>query len=195
MSRLSIVQFIKDYYPQYFGIEAYPAEKCARIHKVDEEWGILCNFARTQIVAEGVTFKSAEQLFQCLKFNNTVAVRAVYASANPKMAAKRKDFDRYRRVDWGQMILDAMKFCLQKKYEQNEAFREKLERSQGLFIVEDQTTFTKKNPDAWGVKPQGDNLVGPNLLGRFLMELRDNGKLEYIMPVDCFDFIRNALLA
>lgn len=31
--------------------------------------------------------------------------------------------------------------------------------------------------------------VGPNLLGRLLMELRDNGKLEYNLPDDALDFI------
>ena len=38
-------------------------------------------------------------------------------------------------------------------------------------------------------KPDGGNLVGPNLLGRLLMELRDNGKLEYKLPEDALDFI------
>ena len=82
-----------------------------------------------------------------------------------------------------------MKFCLTKKYEQSEEFRKELERSKGKFIVEDQTSFTKKNPDAWGVKLQGDNFVGPNLLGRLLMELRDNDKLEYHLPDDVLAFI------
>ena len=87
------------------------------------------------------------------------------------------------------MIIDAMKFCLTKKYEQSEEFRKELERSKGKIIVEDQTGFTKKNPDAWGVKLQGDNYVGPSLLGRLLMDLRDTGKLEYTLPADAFQFI------
>ena len=40
----------------------------------------------------------------------------------------------------------------------------------------------KKNPDAWGVKAEGNNYVGPNLLGRLLMELRDNGTLTTTSP-------------
>ena len=87
------------------------------------------------------------------------------------------------------MIIDAMKFCLTIKYEQSEEFRKELERSKGKIIVEDQTSFTKKNPDAWGVKQQGDNFVGPNLLGRLLMELRDTGKLEYNLPKNAFHFL------
>ena len=38
-------------------------------------------------------------------------------------------------------------------------------------------------------KPKDEKYVGPNLLGRLLMELRDNGKLEYSLPDDAFDFI------
>ena len=83
-----------------------------------------------------------------------------------------------------------MKFCLIKKYEQNEEFRKELERSKGKFIVEDQTSFPKKTPDTWGVKQQGDSYVGPNLLGRLLMEHRDNGKLEYKLPDDAFKFLQ-----
>ena len=84
----------------------------------------------------------------------------------------------HRRPDWGSMIVDAIKFCIQQKYEQSEEFRNKLEESKGLFIVEDQSSFRKPNPDTWGVKQKEDSFVGPNLLGRLLMELRENGKLE-----------------
>ena len=74
-----------------------------------------------------------------------------------------------------------MKQCLQLKYEQSEVFRAALERSRGKYIVEDQSTFPKKTADTWGVKQQGDSYVGPNLLGRLLMELRDNGRLEFVI--------------
>ena len=96
----------------------------------------------------------------------------------------------HRREDWGKMIVDAMKFCLTQKYEQSEDFRQELERSKGKYIVEDQTSFPKKTPDTWGVKQQGNDFVGPNLLGRLLMELRDNGKLEYTLPDDALAFIK-----
>ena len=56
--------------------------------------------------------------------------------------------------------------------------------------MEDQTTFTKKNPDTWGAKlsDDGKEYIGPNLMGRLLMELRDNGKLDYTLPEDATDF-------
>jgi predicted NAD-dependent protein-ADP-ribosyltransferase YbiA (DUF1768 family) len=100
----------------------------------------------------------------------------------------------HRREDWGKMVVDAMKYCLMRKFEQSEDFRNELERSRGKFIVEDQTSFkNKKEPDAWGVKLKDDHYVGPNLLGRLLMELRDSGKLEYHLPDDAFTFLQYLL--
>ena len=123
-----------------------------------------------------------------MKFKDAEPVKAIYQAGNPKYTTKHWE-KTHRRADWGQMIVDAMKFCLTQKYEQSEEFREELDRSKGKFIVEDQDSFSKKSPDTWGVKTQGDSYVGPNLLGRLLMELRDNGKLEYRLPDDAFAFI------
>ena len=93
----------------------------------------------------------------------------------------------HRRDDWPEMIVDALKFCLQKKYEQCEEFRTELERSKGLFIVEDETG---RKSTSYGVKLNKDNeFEGSNLLGRLLMELRDKGKLEYNLPKEAFTFI------
>lgn len=190
MSFYSISEFIREYYPQYWGMQTYPVAECVRIHKVAEEWGIFSNFGHTPITIDGITFDTSERLFQLMKFKGEEPVLAIYSKkGNPKMTTKSWE-KTHRREDWGQMIVDAMKFCLTKKYEQSEAFRSELERSKGKFIVEDQTSFTKKNPDAWGVKQQGDNFVGPNLLGRLLMELRDNGKLDYTLPADAMKFLK-----
>ena len=189
MSFYSIADFIRVNYPEYWGLQSYPAAECVRIHKIDEEWGVFSNFGHTPIVVDGVVFDTSERLFQLMKFKDEEAVRAIYyKKGNPKMPAKHWERT-HRRDDWGRMIVDAMKFCLTQKYEQCGDFRNELERSKGKFIVEDQTSFTKKNPDAWCVKLQGDNFVGPNLLGRLLMELRDNGKLEYTLPADAMKFI------
>ena len=188
MSFYSISDFIRDNYPEYWGIQTYPVTKCVRIYKTDEEWGILCNFGHMPIAVDGVTFDTSERLFQLMKFKDEEPVKAVYNAINPKMTTKHWE-KTHRREDWGKMIIDAMKYCLTMKYEQSEEFRQELKRSNGKIIVEDQTSFTKKNPDAWGVKLQGDYFVGPNLLGRLLMELRDKGKFDYTLPADAFKFL------
>ena len=124
-----------------------------------------------------------------MKFTDKEPILAIYNANNPKMTAKHWEKS-YRRRDWGKIIVDAMKFCLTKKYEQCEVFRQELENSKGKFIVEDQTSFRKKTPDTWGVKLQGDNFVGPNLLGRLLMELREKSKMDYNLPDDILNFIK-----
>lgn len=188
MSFYSIAPFIQEYYPQYYSIESYPATQCITIHKITEEWGLFSNFAHTPIVLNGITFKSAEQLFQLMKFKDEEPVKAVFQASNPKMTAKKWEKN-HRRSDWGCMIVDAIKFCLQLKYEQHETFRNLLEDSKGKYIVEDQTSFPKKMPDTWGTKLCENHYIGPNLLGRLLMELREYKKLNNHLPADALHFI------
>ena len=84
-----------------------------------------------------------------------------------------------------------MKFCLMQKYEQCEAFRNELERSKDKYIVEDETARKRgRNADTWGTVLREDAYVGPNLLGRLLMELRDKGTLNYTLPDDALDFVK-----
>ena len=187
MSFYSIAPFIKEYYPEYYSIESYPAEKCVCIRKVKDEWGELGNFARTPLNINGVPFKNSEQLFQLMKFTDEEPVKAVYQATNPKYTAKHWE-KTHRRADWGSIIVDAMKFCLMVKFEQSESFREKLLQTKDFFIVEDQTSFLKKLADTWGTKLVGAEYVGPNLLGRLLMELREKGTYDYHLPEDALRF-------
>lgn len=195
MARTSVRHLIEEFYPQYYKWETYPTEGCAVFCSTHEEWGVLSNMAATPITIDGVEFNSAEHIFQMMKFNNPEYVQKVWngitannkKSANIKMTAKSYEPD-HRRPDWGSMIVDALKFAMQKKYEQCEAFRIELERSKGKIIVEQQAN-SRKPADTWSAKLQGDEWVGSNLTGRLLMELRDNGKLEYNLPEDALDFI------
>ena len=195
MNAHSIAPFIQQYYPEYYSIERYPADRCASFCKVDGEWGILGNFGRTPLVVDGVTLKNSELLFQLMKFTDEEPVKEVYqatGSLRIKYTAKKWETT-HRRSDWGEMIVDVMKFCLTLKYQQSEAFRSTLLRTKGLFIVEDQTTSKKKTADTWGAKLVGNEYVGPNLLGRLLMELRDNGELKYSLPDDalyCLNYLK-----
>ena len=190
MNFYSIAPFIQEFYPQYYSIETYPVSECIAIRKVKDPWGIFGNFSPTPFIINNVVFKTSELLFQLMKFKDEEPVIAVYNANNPKMTTKHWE-KTHRREDWGKMIVDVMKYCLTQKYEQSEEFRQELERSKGKYIVEDQTSFPKKTPDTWGVKQQGDDFVGPNLLGRLLMELRDNGKLDYTLPSDAFMFLEH----
>ena len=193
MSKL--VEYIKEFYPQYFGTHRYPVDQCACIKGAAEEWGVLGNFGRASVVVNGVTFNKTEKLFQCMKFTHAPVIKEIYAQngMGMKQKAKKKEYQVYIREDWPRIFLDALKFVLVTKYEQSEEFRNELERSKGLFIVEDETgrRDRKKSADAYGTIRVGDEMVGPNLLGKFLMELRDTGKLDYTLPADALDFVEH----
>ena len=197
MSTGKLAPLIKEFYPEYYSWNEYPLDKCIPIRGVKEQWGILGNFAPTPLIVKGVLFSNSEQLFQMMKFSDKETLLSIYQSKGLplKWAAQKGEKNGLRRKDWGQIIIDVMKFCLQTKYEQSEEFRHVLNETIGFSIVEDQTKLktTKsgnlKDADTWGVVRKGELFVGSNLLGRLLMELRDNGKLEYHLPNDIFKFI------
>ena len=186
-SSTRIAEFIKKYYPEYWGIQVYPIEQSVFFHKKTDEHWILSNMSSCPLEVEGVPFKSSEHLFQTLKFATPESITAVYQSNSPKMTAKHyQKLDGHRREDWGQIILDVMKFCLQQKYLQCPEFRKELDSTKGFHIVELQDAKNDKestSANGWGVKSKGQNYVGANLMGRLLMELRD-GKMEYKLPND-----------
>lgn len=183
--------FIKEYYPEWYGIQEYPADKTAAFCKVAEEWGVLGNFAPTPIVVGGVPFDCTEKLFQMMKFTDLESRKIIYAQKGQpiKMKAKHQEKVGVVREDWGRIFIDAMKFCLMQKYNQSETFRNELEHSKGLFIVEQQAN-PRRPAGAYSAKlsDDGNTWAGPNIMGRLLMLLRDQGKLEYNLPADAMDF-------
>ena len=183
--------FIKAYYPEWYGIHEYPADKTAAFCKVAEEWGVLGNFAPTPIVVGGVPFDCTEKLFQVMKFTDLESRSIIYAQKGQpiKMKAKHQEKVGVVREDWGRIFIDAMKFCLMQKYHQSEIFRNELERSKGLFIVEQQAN-PRRPAGAYSAKlsDDGKTWTGPNIMGRLLMKLRDQGTLEYNLPADAMDF-------
>ena len=186
-SSTRLAEFIKEHYPEYWGDQVYPVAKSVFFNKKADDHWILSNMADCPLEIEGVPFKNSEHLFQTLKFATSESITAVYQAQNAKMTAKHwQTIDGHRRADWGQIVLDVMKFCLQQKYEQCPEFRKELDSTKGYNIVELQVNINDKESsraNAWGVKTKGENYKGPNLMGRLLMELRD-GKMEYKLPDD-----------
>lgn len=183
--------FIREYYPEWYGIQEYPADKTVSFLKVDGEWGLLSNFARTPIVIDGVTFDCTEKLFQVIKFTDEESRKVIYSKKGQpiKMMARHQEKVGSVREDWGRIFIDVMKFCLMQKYSQSEAFRKELERSKGMFIVEQQPN-PKRPAGAYSAKLSEDGKTwrGPNIMGRLLMELRDKGTLKYSLSEDAMRF-------
>ena len=188
---MRLAGFIKEFYPEWYGIQEYPADRTAAFCKVADEWGIFGNFAPIPIVVDGVPFDCTEKLFQVMKFADSESRRIIYAQKGQsiKMMAKHQEKVGAVRADWGRIFIDAMKFCLVQKYAQSEVFRRELERSNGLFIVE-QEANPRRPAGAWSAKltDDGNTWTGPNIMGRLLMELRENGTLGYLLPEDVMHF-------
>ncbi len=188
---MHLVDYIRAYYPEWYGIQEYPADKTVSFLKVDGEWGLLSNFARTPIVIDGVTFDCTEKLFKVIKFTDEESRKVIYSKKGQpiKMMARHQEKVGSVREDWGRIFIDVMKFCLMQKYSQSEAFRKELERSKGMFIVEQQPN-PKRPAGAYSAKLSEDGKTwrGPNIMGRLLMELRDKGTLKYSLPEDAMRF-------
>jgi len=184
---MQVHEMIRDNYPEYYSIKRYPAAETVCIRSTKDEWGIFSNFYSTPIVVNGITFDCTERLYHIMKLKpeSTEGFRnlmSVSAGLKIKMRTRRLFNERpeWFRQDWPSMVVDAMKYCLTLKYEQSEAFRKELERTKGKYIVEDETSRKKgRDADTWGTVLKGDEYIGPNLLGRLLMELRDNGHFEF----------------
>ena len=184
-----VSDFIRENYPEYYGWFEYPADRTVVFSTADGEWGILGNFGHSALVVDGVSFECAETLFQVMKFTDPTARRDVFSRKGQhiKMTAKHYQKEGLVRDDWPQIILDALKFCLMTKYAQCEDFRKELARTGDRFIVEHNV---RRKPDTYNaaLSDDGRTWSGPNLMGRLLMELRDNGKLEYSLPEDVIRF-------
>ena len=83
---MHVREFIEQYYPEYYSIERYPADRTAPFCKIDMEWGIFSNFGHSTLDVGGAKFDTSERLFQVMKFSDKAARRAVYEKqGNPKM--------------------------------------------------------------------------------------------------------------
>ena len=140
-----------------------------------------------------VKILTSEALYQVCRFPHMPDVQQLVIKQKSPMTAKMQS-RRYRsesRPDWNSVRVRIMRWCLEVKLAQNwDRFGALLRSTGELPIVE----FSRKDA-FWGAKPQDDGtLVGANVLGRLLMELRDRIKceaadvLQRVEPVPIQDF-------
>ena len=126
----------------------------------------------------GVRILTTEALYQACRFPHLPHVQKLIIAQSSPMTAKMKSKP-YRtdsRPDWDLVRYKVMRWCLRVKLAQNyEDFGRLLLATQDKQIVEQSTK------DAyWGAKETEDPeiLIGQNVLGRLLMELRELLKLD-----------------
>lgn len=141
--------------------------------KTDAPFGGLSNMAGGfPLHVQGTRIYTSEALYQACRFPHLPEVqRLIIGQASPMTAKmKSKPYRKDSRPDWDRVRVKVMRWCLRVKLAQNWAkFSELLLRTDDRPIVEE-----SRRDDFWGAKPVDDRtLVGMNVLGRLLMELRE----------------------
>ncbi len=147
--------------------------------KTDEPFGGLSNMAGGYpIHVHGVRILTSEALYQACRFPHLPDVqRLIIGQISPMTAKMRsKPYRKDSRPDWDQVRVRIMRWSLRMKLANNwNTFSALLLKTGERPIVEE-----SRKDDFWGAKvvDDGDTLVGMNVLGRLLMELREQVKQQ-----------------
>lgn len=158
-------------------VRTYSRAESVVFLKTDEPFGGLSNMAGGYpIRVNGIRILTSEALYQACRFPHLPDVQRMIIGENSPMTAKMrsKPYRKDSRRDWDHVRVRIMRWCLRMKLASNwSAFSELLLRTGDRPIVEQ-----SRKDDFWGAKAisDGNTLVGMNVLGRLLMELREQVK-------------------
>lgn len=147
--------------------------------KTDAPFGGLSNMAGGYpIHVNGVRILTSEALYQVCRFPHLPDVQKLIIGQVSPMTAKMrsKPYRKDSRPDWDQVRVRVMRWSLRMKLANNWNTFSAL-----LLKTGDQPIVEESRKDAfWGAKvvDDGDTLVGMNVLGRLLMELREQVKQQ-----------------
>ena len=162
--------------PQEAKIRTYnPAESVVFL-KTKERFGGLSNMAAGfPLKVNSVPIRTVEALYQACRFPHKPDVQRQIIDERSPMTAKMrgKPFRNESRPDWETVRVKVMRWCLRVKLAQNwNEFGKLLLETENSPIVE-----RSRRDDFWGTKTVEDGwLCGMNVLGRLLMELREQLK-------------------
>jgi type I restriction enzyme S subunit len=146
--------------------------------KTNERFGGLSNMAPGfPLRVNGVRIRTSEALYQACRFPHMPTVQRRIIDEHSPMTAKMrsKPFRKDSRPDWDTVRVKIMRWCLRVKLAQNRREFGRLLLATGSRPIVEQS----RNDDFWGAKVVDDGtLVGMNVLGRLLMELREQLQAE-----------------
>lgn len=160
--------------------------------KTTGEWGRLSNMYYGALFVNETVVPSVEALYQACKYPLYPSIQKEILSQDNAMRAKAvsRRYSMYQRQDWEDVKYLVMRWCLMVKLIQEwDELAPLLLKTDGYQIVE----YSSKDA-VWGAMPyDGDKLKGKNVLGRLLMEIRDeyiitNTKPEFIPPLQIASF-------
>lgn len=178
-------------------LRTYVRGEVVVIYKTKEHFGGLSNMASGYpLHINGVRIHTTEALYQACRFPHLPEVQREIIGQHSPMTAKIKSKSHRKdsRPDWDEVRYKVMRWCLRVKLAQNyEEFGQLLLATHNRPIVEQ-----SRKDDYWGAKlanEAGDTLIGQNVLGRLLMELREKlkddtqGALKVVPPLGIPDFL------
>lgn len=165
---------------------SYDPVVCITFRKTNEPFGGLSNMAGGyQIKLNGFTIQTSEALYQACRFPHRPDVQRIILDQKSPMTAKMKSkpYINDSRNDWERVRTTVMRWALRAKLYCNRSFCDLLLSTDQKPIVED-----SRRDRFWGavIEPNGC-LVGKNVLGRLLMELRQDlisGRIMLNAPLE-----------
>ncbi len=136
------------------------------------KFAFLSNFYPSPIVLNGVTYPTAEHLYQACKAARTDERTQIHMAKTPGQA-KRLGKKCLLRKGWDRkMSLRAMKFTLRQKFEQNSELMYYLLNTPREMLVE----YNHWHDNFWGhcTCPKCRDLPKHNMLGKLLAQLKIN---------------------
>ncbi|RWO75001.1 MAG: DUF1768 domain-containing protein [Mesorhizobium sp.] len=163
--------------------------------KTNERFGGLSNMAPGfPLWVNGVRIRTSEALYQACRFPHMPDVQRIIIDEHSPMTAKMrsKPFREDSRPDWEVVRVKIMRWCLRVKLAQNWGEFGRLLLATGDRPIVEQS----RKDDFWGAKVAEDgSLVGMNVLGRLLMELREQRggyeaeSLRFVEPLAIPEFL------
>lgn len=147
------------------------------------------------IKINNLVFQSSEGLYQAYKFPHNPNLQRLIAQARSGMDAKKIAYNNTDQpiMNWDDLRIDAMRLALSEKLNQN-----LIRFNLALIFTMDKPIVEQSYRDQfWGAKPHGTVLIGQNILGKLLTELRDllresiNSLCEFDSKWTIKEFLKN----
>lgn len=138
-----------------------------KFYRSQDPYGFLSNFARFSVYLDGKDWPTSEHYYQAQKTDDPLLQEQIRQVSNPG-ESKRLGMRVPLRPDWDQAKDDVMRKVVKAKFEQHP------ELLQMLLATGDSELIEHTKLDSyWG---DGGNGKGKNMLGKVLMEVREELK-------------------
>ncbi len=143
--------------------------------RVKEPYGWLGNMSPYPIQYKGETYRTAEALFQSLRFDNEQIIAEIRAEKSPMQAkwTAKKYAESRKVVPLCEEDVNNMETVLRLKLDQHPELKKSLIESGDSQIIEDCTNRPQGTGLFWGAAKINDVWSGQNTLGKLWMRIRD----------------------